>query len=141
MILAPAALLSQMYIFAPGAWISKKTWCISAVNIGAAAVNVGLTWLLIPRLGLPGAAWAVLGAAVVSFSLSMVVSQHFYPVPHRWRQLGVALAGTAVLAACGVHFGGTVAWQGLFVRCAAAAAVAGWIHLRLGLNLRVWAVQ
>lgn len=140
MILAPSALLSQMYIFAPGAWISRKTWCISAVNIGAAVLNVSLNWLLIPLLGLPGAAWAALGGAAVSFTLSMAVSQYFYPVPHHWRQLGLALAGTAALAAGGVILGGTVAWEGIVIRAGAVAAVLGWIHLTLGVNFR-WRAQ
>lgn len=134
-ILAPAALLSQMYIFAPGAWIRKKTWCISAVNITAATLNVALNWMLIPMIGLQGAACAALLGATVSFTASMAVSQYFYPVPHQWRQLGLAFFGAAALTACGLLTGGTTAWQGIVLRAASSLAALVWIYYTLGFSL------
>ena len=98
--LAPAFLLSQMYIFAPGAWIRRRMWWVAAINIGTAAAAVGLNVLLVPRLGLPGAALATVLAAGLNFGFNMVVSQKFYPVPHHWRALGaVVIIGMAAMVA------------------------------------------
>lgn len=137
LILAPAALLSQMYIFAPGAWIRKRTIWITVVNVSAAVLNVLLNWWLVPLVGLSGAAWASLGSALISFGLNMVVSQHFYPVPHQWGRLAVAAAGTGALVACGMMVGGSVPWSGIAVRLAVLGAVLWWIHGILGLRIRV----
>jgi O-antigen/teichoic acid export membrane protein len=98
--LAPAFLLSQMYIFAPGAWIRRRMWWVAAINFGTAAAAVGLNLLLVPRFGLTGAALATVLAAGLNFGFNMVVSQKFYPVPHHWRALGaVVIIGMAAMVA------------------------------------------
>jgi O-antigen/teichoic acid export membrane protein len=61
---------------------------------------VGLNILLVPRFGLTGAALATVLAAGLNFGFNMVVSQKFYPVPHRWRALGaVVIIGMAAMVA------------------------------------------
>jgi O-antigen/teichoic acid export membrane protein len=96
--LAPSVLLVQMYIFAPGPWISRRTWWVAAINAATALAALVLNWILVPRMGLTGAAVATLASAALHFTLSMAVSQHFYPVPHQWRILAaVAAAGAAVI--------------------------------------------
>lgn len=98
--LAPAFLLSQMYIFAPGAWIHRRMWWVAAINIGTAIAAVGLNILLVPRFGLTGAALSTILAAGLNFGFNMVVSQKFYPVPHHWRALGtVVIIGMAAMVA------------------------------------------
>lgn len=137
LILAPAVLLSQMYIFAPGAWIRKRTVWITVVNVSAAVLNVLLNLWLIPVVGLSGAAWASLGSALMSFSLNMLVSQRLYHVPHRWGRLAVAVVGTGALVTCGMLVSGSVPWSGVIVRCAILGAVLLWVHNTLGLRLRM----
>jgi O-antigen/teichoic acid export membrane protein len=96
--LAGAALLSNMYIFAPGAAIAKRTGLIAAVNVGAAVINLGLNLLLIPRMGISGAALATLVSAAAGFSAYMAIGQRLYPVPHSWQMVGGAAAvGAAML--------------------------------------------
>ncbi|MBU1281936.1 MAG: oligosaccharide flippase family protein [Gammaproteobacteria bacterium] len=90
-ILAPAMLLSQMYVFAPGIGIRKKTLYQLGVTLLAAAVSVLANWLLVPAFGMPGAAWATLLSSAVFLWGWFWVSQRLYPVPYAWRQLALGL--------------------------------------------------
>lgn len=96
-LLAPALLLSSMYIFAPGLGIAKKTSWFAAINLVAAGINVTLNLLLVPTFGIVGAATATLVTASASFAAYMVISQRLYRVPHEWRRLGLATVVTIAL--------------------------------------------
>jgi O-antigen/teichoic acid export membrane protein len=98
--LAPAFLLTQMYIFAPGAWIKRRMWWVAGTNVLTALLAMGLNWLLVSRMGLMGAAVATLLSAAVHFGLSMLVSQLMYPVPHQWLRLfWLSLTGAGMMVA------------------------------------------
>jgi O-antigen/teichoic acid export membrane protein len=86
-ILSIAAILSKMYIFAPGLDIEKKTKKIALINILAAVINAGLNILLIPLLGIAGSALATLVSATVLFSAYMITSQKLYPIPYQWGKI------------------------------------------------------
>jgi len=91
--LAPAALLSQMYIFAPGIAIARKTaWQLALTSLSA-AVAVALNLLLIPRWGAAGAAAASFAAAALFLLSWVMASQRVYALPLRRR----ALAATTVV--------------------------------------------
>lgn len=99
--LVPAILLAQMYIFAPGIGITKKTYLFVWVNLGGATLNTVLNWWLIPVMGIRGAALATLLGYVSVFTTYMILSQRLYHVPHDWLRLGMATAsvtGVVVLA-------------------------------------------
>lgn len=85
--LVPAMLFSNMYIFAPGAAIEKKTYLILWVSVAGAVINVLLNMLLIPRFGISGAAVAKLIGYSLVFYVYMWFSQKMYHVPHDWRSL------------------------------------------------------
>ena len=127
--LAPAFLLGQMYIFAPGAWIRRRMWSVAAINISSAVTAVGLNILMVPSLGLPGAAVATVLAAGLNFVLNMVVSQKLYPVPHQWKALGmVVLIGmSAMIAAAFLPRGISIInllWKSLALATVAMAIIA-----------------
>lgn len=88
--LAPAALLSQMYVFAPGIAIARKTSMQLLITLLAAGVAVGANLWLIPRHGVLGAAIANFAAAVFFFGAWLAASQRDYPLPLRWRALALA---------------------------------------------------
>lgn len=90
--MVPAFLLSQMYVFAPGITIAKKTYFILLLNLVAALISVTLNVLLIPLLGLKGAATANLLSYLILFFGYMYISQKLYFVPHRWPGI-IASAG------------------------------------------------
>lgn len=98
--LVPAILLSQMYIFAPGVFIAGKTHLVLWINLSGAILNTVFNALLIPGLGIQGAALATLMGYFAVFGGYMVLSQRFYPVPHAWGRLAsaVALAGALAVA-------------------------------------------
>ena len=81
-LLAPAVLIASMYIFAPGLAIQKRTGSIALLNVGQAVLNLALNVLLIPILGIAGAALATLLGASAAFAGYMVMSQQTYHVPH-----------------------------------------------------------
>jgi O-antigen/teichoic acid export membrane protein len=91
--LALAALLAQMYLFAPGIAIAKKTDWQLLITLASGALAVGLNALLIPRWGVWGATLATLAAAAMFFGAWLAISQRLYRLPLRY----VPLAGALVL--------------------------------------------
>lgn len=83
--LVPALLLANMYIFAPGISIAKKTSYVIWINTLGALINVGLNYCLIPIYGIEGAGLATMFGYLSIFSIYMVLSQRLYTVPHEWR--------------------------------------------------------
>ncbi len=100
-LLGAATVLANLYIFAPGLALAKQTRLVAIINIAAAVLNLGLNVVLIPILGIVGAALATMTASAVAFAAYMVTSQRHYPVPHRWRGIVIATVSTAVLATTG----------------------------------------
>ena len=74
---------SNMYIFAPGIGIVKKTKVISLISISSAIINIILNYTFIPVIGLSGAAYATLVSAVIAFSLYIFFSFKYYPIPYQ----------------------------------------------------------
>lgn len=101
-VLAPSLLLSQMYIFAPGIAIAKKTHWQLWVTLLSAATSVAGNWLLVPLWGIWGAALATLIASLVFFLCWLTLSQRLYPIPYVWRVLLPASLGFMVCAMLGV---------------------------------------
>ena len=82
-----------------GMHVSKKTaWLPLATGI-AAIVNIVLTFLLVPILGIYGGAWATFIAYAVSALILWNISSKLYPIPYEWPRL----FGTAIIA--GLLFG------------------------------------
>lgn len=80
-----------------GAYIAKRTDIIGAATVLAAAVNLGLNVLLIPRLGVWGAVWATaLGYAAAPIAL-YIASQRIYPMPFELAKVLRALGAQSVL--------------------------------------------
>lgn len=104
------ALLSNMYIFAPGLEIRKKTGFIALINIFTALFGVLLNYKLIPVFGIVGAAVSALLSFGVGFLVYMYASQCLYPVPHNWSELivmlAISLAGMAFIYIIIQFYGG-----------------------------------
>lgn len=78
-----------------GMHVSKKTaWLPLATGI-AAIVNIILTFLLVPVLGIYGGAWATFIAYAVSALILWNISMKLYPIPYEWSRL----LGTAIITA------------------------------------------
>lgn len=85
--LVPALLFANMYIFAPGIGISKKSHYFIWINIIGATVNFLLNIFLIPLFGIMGAGIATLIGYLTVFIMHMTISQKYYFVPHNWNPI------------------------------------------------------
>lgn len=79
-----------------GMLFRKRTGLVAALTILAAALNIGLNLVLVPRFGIMAAAVNTLVAFVVLFIMAYIVGQRVYPVQYQWGRLlllfGLALA-------------------------------------------------
>jgi O-antigen/teichoic acid export membrane protein len=97
-----AASAGAFTVFAVGVNVTKRMRLLVPVSAGAAALAVGLYFLLIPPYSFLGAAWAT-AAAFTAMSLAMlVVGQRIYPVPWQWRRIGLAVATMVALCFAGL---------------------------------------
>jgi O-antigen/teichoic acid export membrane protein len=95
---AVGVLLQGIYLLTSvGLNITKKTRYYPVATMTAAAANVGLNYLLIPRYGIIGAAWANGAAYGVQAVLAFRFSQRFYPIPYEWGRLA-RVAAAALIA-------------------------------------------
>lgn len=106
-VLAPSLLLSQMYIFAPGIAIAKKTHWQLWVTLLSAVASVAGNWLLVPLWGVWGAALATLLASTLFFFCWLSLSQRLYRIPYAWRALLLSSLGFVVCAGVGVQLEAT----------------------------------
>jgi O-antigen/teichoic acid export membrane protein len=100
--LAFAAVAFGAYIVvAIGVGRAKRTqfnWVVTGL---AAAVNIVLNLLLIPRYGMMGAAIATVAAYSTMFAGMTWWAQRVYPVPYQWRRVATAAAAGLALVAVG----------------------------------------
>jgi O-antigen/teichoic acid export membrane protein len=89
------ALDGMAFMFNIGQLFAKKTIYRSVTVCTAAVVNLGLNFLLIPRYGMKGAAWATFAGFAVQAGVTLSLSQWLYPIKYRYDRLilatGVAL--------------------------------------------------
>jgi O-antigen/teichoic acid export membrane protein len=78
--------------------ITKNTQYYPVATVAAAAGNIGLNFLLVPRFGMMGAAWANAAAYALQAALAWRFSQRFFPVRYETRR--IALLALAALVAC-----------------------------------------
>lgn len=86
------ALFSAM-IFFPGLSLFKKTKRISTNVVAAALLNIGLNLILIPPMGLYGAAWATMTSNAVLIALHIYHSHKLYPIVLKlnWISIGLVI--------------------------------------------------
>jgi O-antigen/teichoic acid export membrane protein len=79
-----------------GQFFAKKTIYRSVTVCIAAVVNLALNFVLIPKYGMMGAAWATFIGFFVQAVVTLVLSQWLYPIPYPFGKMafatGVALA-------------------------------------------------
>jgi O-antigen/teichoic acid export membrane protein len=101
-----------------GIGVSKRARYYPMITAVVAAVNIGANFLLIPRFGLMGAAWATFASYAVMAGLGAVISQRLYPIPfEKGPLLALGASGAAVYAL------GRLAPQALFAAIAFKAAL------------------
>lgn len=93
----PATLFAQVYVFAPGISIAKKSHFYLWISIAGTVVNGVLGWWLIPGMGVVGAAIAALTGNIFIFIVTIVISQRLYSAPHNWWRIVCAALVTVII--------------------------------------------
>ncbi|MCK5051885.1 MAG: polysaccharide biosynthesis C-terminal domain-containing protein, partial [Candidatus Cloacimonetes bacterium] len=100
------------YMFLLGFHYVKKTKYVAYIVTIALFVNIGLNFLLIPKLGIWGAALTTVISSLLISVISYYVSQKFYPVKYEIGKMllvfavGFALYFTSgFLAGANIYFG------------------------------------
>ena len=110
-------------------FVRERTWIVSALVAGAAAVNLAANALLVPAMGWMGAAWATLLTFIVLAIAAWIVAERVWCVGHELGRVLVPPAlGAALYAAC-VWLAPANAVASLVLRACAVLALPGilWI--------------
>lgn len=110
----PLILLSYvfygMYVnFMVGIYLKEKTRYLPFITIVGTLANIGVNLLLIPKIGIMGAAWARVTGHLLMCVLLYFFSKRFYPVNYEFGRL-LKLAGI-ILAVFALGYNYTGEWQ------------------------------
>ena len=126
-----STLYGLYYMVVSAIFLVRRTALLPVLTILAGAVNVGLNVLLIPRIGIMGAAWATLAGYAVLAALTTWYAKRVYPVRLDVARLALVFVGTGgLLLASAVltePVDGTLVGAGLHLGLAASAALAGFV--------------
>ncbi|WP_159656079.1 oligosaccharide flippase family protein [Vibrio atypicus] len=83
-LLSCAMLIQSAYVFFPGLSISGKTKILAIVNIAVGFINLLGNYMLVPVLGIEGAAYSTLFCSVLFFLINMFFSEKEFPIFQRF---------------------------------------------------------
>ena len=104
-------------VVAIGVGRARKTqfnWVVTGV---AAALNIGMNFVLVPRYGMIGAAISTAAAYSAMFVLMTLNAQRVFPAPYQWRRVATAAGVAVALDVAGE-------WAGLGLGVAVALVIA-----------------
>jgi O-antigen/teichoic acid export membrane protein len=99
LIVVASVVQGLFYVPSRGLLLEKKTHVLPYVVAAAAIVNVGLNFVLIPRWGMMGAAFATVAGYAVTTGLTYMFSQRVYRIAYQTRRLATIVALLVVVAA------------------------------------------
>ena len=100
-IVAVASVCQGMYTMLVGViFLRRRTAMLPLLTVTSAGVNVLMNIVLIPRIGVLGAAWSTLTAYALFATLTLLVARRMYPLHLDWPRLaavaGIGFAGWGV---------------------------------------------
>ena len=120
--------------------LGRRTGSMAFIMTGSAVLNLALNALLIPLLGLYGAAWATVAAYAIALVACAIHGRSIFPMPiplREWSKAALATAGMAVALAYAPPTGLVI--TDLAVHVAFGALIYAVILLALdGLGARRW---
>jgi O-antigen/teichoic acid export membrane protein len=92
--MVPIILLGYVFyginqVFLPGIYFEKKTRYLAYLTFLAAAVNVGVNFILVPSLGIVGSAYSSLIGYITLAASGYFVSQRLFRVPYEMRRVAL----------------------------------------------------
>ncbi|TAE23720.1 MAG: hypothetical protein EAZ92_14250 [Candidatus Kapaibacterium sp.] len=109
--------------FAASVYIRKRTKYLPLISGISALSNIALNIALIPVLGIQGAAWATLGAYMVSAAGMFALTRRIYPVRYQWKSLAGLIVSALAIFFLAQSSTETLSLEtSFFVRCAWIAA-------------------
>jgi O-antigen/teichoic acid export membrane protein len=123
---AVGVLLQGVYLLTSiGLNITKHTQYYPVSTIAGAACNVALNFVLIPRFGIIGAAWANAAGYAVQAAVAYVWSQRFYPIEYESGRLARVCAAAAIAYGAARVFPSAGPLTGVLLRGGVVVAVMG----------------
>jgi O-antigen/teichoic acid export membrane protein len=99
-----------------GIGVSKRARYYPTITAVVAVVNVAANFLLIPRFGMMGAAWATLLSYAVMAGMGAVISQRLYAIPFEGARMAALAAGALAVYVLGgvgpAALGPAIVWKG-----------------------------
>ena len=119
--------------YAPLTHARAVTYVAAIVSIVSAAVNIGLNFVLIPRFGMAGCAWATLIAYLCTFVGFALFLHRRVEVPLSW----IFLSVTPVVASCCVLAATGNVWAAALTTLAASSVIAAlkWDSVTAGVDI------
>ncbi len=74
-----------------GLLISGRTRVLMYVVLVTSGINVAGNWLLIPRVGRIGAAWATIASFAFLFAVNLVIGRRYQRISFEWRRIATVL--------------------------------------------------
>ncbi len=103
--------------------ITSRTGYYPVTTAVGATLNIGLNFVLIPRFGIIGAAWANGAAYAVQAALAFRFSQRFYPVRYEYGRVSRVVVSAMVAFAVAKNLPGMPPMLGVLARGAAVIIV------------------
>lgn len=86
-----ACIFRGMYNFSVNViFLKKKTSSLPLITGISAGVNLGLNIIMIPKLGILGAAYSTVLGYLTLFLLTYFFAKKYYSIPHQWQRLAKA---------------------------------------------------
>ncbi len=103
-LLTLGSMLSTLYVFAPGLFLSGRTGHVALLNVTGALVNLILSLTLTPWLGLSGAALSATVAPAVVFAGYVLLGLQWFKVTYQGTKIAVSLGMVIVLVIMGLKW-------------------------------------
>lgn len=83
-------------ILLPGVFLKDKTVFMGVSTIAGAILNLALNFILVPSIGLYGAAYATIAAYLLMVAILFVASQHLMKIQYEFKRIGIVFCYTAI---------------------------------------------
>lgn len=110
------------YIVQTGAFIVRRTGVIAMTMGTAAASSVLFNFMLIPPLGILGAAFATALGQLTALTIMYIVSQRLAPIPYQPGKLMTTILASAAVILAGSYLQTHLLWRDLLLKLALLAA-------------------